>query len=288
MEWTNGGPVTVDGERLTRDGLLEAALAAAPALASESVVAVVAEPTLSTVVTIVAAMTAGVPVVPLSPDAGPREREHVLADSGATAIVRDGALTALPAGAASSRPDAALLLYTSGTTGPPKGVPLTRSAIDACIAGLADAWQWTPDDTLVHGLPLHHVHGLVLGVLGPLIVGSGLEHTGRPTPPAYAAAAGSLYFGVPTVWSRIARDAQAARALRGARLLVSGSAALPSPVFDALVDLVGHAPVERYGMTETLITLGSADRSPRGARQRRGPASWRAHPHRRRRWRADR
>ena len=63
---------------------------------------------------------------------------------------------------------------------------------------------------LVHGLPLFHVHGLVLGVLGALRVGSRLIHTGRPTPAAYAAAAaegGSLYFGVPTVWSRVAADA---------------------------------------------------------------------------------
>jgi fatty acid CoA ligase FadD36 len=82
-------------------------------------------------------------------------------------------------------------------------------------------------------------------------------HTGRPTPAAYAEAAGSLYFGVPTVWSRIAGDVDAALALASARLLVSGSAALPVPVFDDLVRLTGHAPVERYGSTESLITLST-------------------------------
>jgi len=82
-------------------------------------------------------------------------------------------------------------------------------------------------------------------------------HTVRPTPAAYAAAGGSVYFGVPTVWSRLTADASSARALAGARLLVSGSAALPVRVFDSLRALTGLAPVERYGMSETLITLST-------------------------------
>ena len=152
---------------------------------------------------------------------------------------------------------AALIIYTSGTTGAPKGVVLSRRAIAAGLDGLAEAWAWTPDDTLVHGLPLFHVHGLVLGVLGALRTGSRLVHTGRPTPGAYASAGGSLFFGVPTVWGRVCAEPEAARALSGARLLVSGSAPLPVPVFEQLGSLTGHAPVERYGMTETLITLST-------------------------------
>lgn len=115
----------------------------------------------------------------------------------------------------------------------------------------------------MHGLPLFHVHGLVLGVLGPLRLGSRLHHVGRPRPDRYAAAAGSVYFGVPTVWSRIAADPDAARALRPARLLVSGSAALPAAVFADLATLTGHRVVERYGMTETLITVSARADGPR-------------------------
>src|SRR5699024_2053010 len=114
---------------------------------------------------------------------------------------------------------------------------------------------WTRDDVLVHGLPLFHMHGLVLGILGPLRRGGRVVHTVRPTPENYCAHRGTMYFGVPTVWSRIAADEVAARALSHARLLVSGSAPLPVPVFERLRALTGQAPVERYGMSETLITL---------------------------------
>ena len=134
---------------------------------------------------------------------------------------------------------------------------LSGQAIAADLDALAEAWQWTAEDTLVHGLPLFHVHGLVLGLLGSLRVGNRFVHTGKPTPEAYAAARGTLYFGVPTVWSRVVGDTAAAEALRPARLLVSGSAGLPVPVFDQLVRLTGHAPVERYGATESLITLST-------------------------------
>jgi fatty acid CoA ligase FadD36 len=109
----------------------------------------------------------------------------------------------------------------------------------------------------VHGLPLFHVHGLVLGLIGSLRIGNRFVHTGKPTPALYAEAKGSLYFGVPTVWSRVANDRDAALALSSARLLVSGSAPLPVPVFDQLTELTGKPPVERYGSTESLITIST-------------------------------
>lgn len=273
--------VRVAGRSISRAQLLARATAVADRIRGLDRVAVLATPSLETVVGIVGALLADVTAVPVPPDAGPMERDHILRDSAAAAVlategddVYGGGLPVVPVSptrrSSSSHPEPdpdrpALILYTRGTTGLPKGVLLSRRAIAACLDGLADAWAWGPDDLLVHGLPLFHVHGLVLGLLGPLRHGSRLDHVGRPHPERYAAAGGTLLFGVPTVWSRVCADPSAARALRRARLLVSGSAALPAAVFDGLRALTGHRVVERYGMTETLITVSARADGPREA-----------------------
>ncbi|MFC4125551.1 acyl-CoA synthetase [Nocardia rhizosphaerae] len=262
--------VTIDDATLSRSDLLGAATSVAERIARADRVAVLAEPTVRTVLAVVGCLIAGVTVVPVPPDSGAAELEHILRDSGAQAwlgAAPDG--TGLPVVPVRlharswhtyPEPDpasTAFILYTSGTTGAPKGVMLSRAAIAAGLDALAEAWDWTWKDTLVHGLPLFHVHGLILGLLGPLRVGSPVIHTGKPTPEAYAAAGGTLYFGVPTVWSRVVEKPELARELGKARLLVSGSAPLPVPVFERLTELTGQAPVERYGMSETMITLST-------------------------------
>jgi len=261
--------VRVDNTLLSRAELSAASAAVLEDLAGAPTVAVLATPTAQTVLAVTGCLLAGISVVPVPADVGVAERQHILRDSGAQAWLgeRPDDLAGLPhfsarAGSSHQVPevgeaDTALIIYTSGTTGPPKGVQLSRRALAADLDALAQAWQWSPDDVLVHGLPMYHVHGLVLGLLGSLRVGNRFVHTGKPTPEAYAAAGGTLYFGVPTVWSRVVADASAAAALRPARLLVSGSAALPVPVFDALVAQTGHAPIERYGSTESLITVST-------------------------------
>jgi fatty acid CoA ligase FadD36 len=263
--------VRVDDRQMSWEQLSRAAADVAGRVAGAPAVAVHATPTLETVAAVVGCLLAGVPAVPVPPDSGPAERDHIMADSGA-ALLLDGDLSAHPVNRRGGFPEPpgaepALILYTSGTTGPPKGAVISRDAIAADLDALAAAWEWTPDDLLVHGLPLYHVHGLVLGVLGALRVGSRLAHTGKPRPDRYAAAGGSLYFGVPTVWSRVCAEPDAARALAGARLLVSGSAPLPVPVFDSLHALTGQRPVERYGMTETLITVSTRADGERRAGQ---------------------
>lgn len=265
--------ITIDGQSLSRRRFRDIASSFGAELRAGSptpVVAVDAEPTLRTVVAVTGCLLAGIPVVPVPPDAGPAEVNHILADSAATVWVgtaRQG--VELPVAApdldrastAELEPvdpqQVAIILYTSGTTGAPKGVLLSHHAIAAGLDGLAQAWAWTSADTVAHGLPLFHTHGLILGVLGSLHIGSRLVHTGKPTPQRYAETAATMYFGVPTVWTRITRDEPSARALSSARLLVSGSAPLPVPVFERLRELTGHAPVERYGMTETMITLST-------------------------------
>ena len=270
-----GAAVRIDGVSLSRSDLVGAATSVAERVAGAGRVAVLATPTASTVLAITGCLIAGVPFVPVPADVGVAERRHVLTDSGVQAWlgpVPDEAegLPHIPVRLharswhrySEPSPDAtAMVIYTSGTTGLPKGVLLSRRAIAADLDALAEAWQWTADDVLVHGLPLFHVHGLVLGLLGSLRVGNRFVHTGKPTPAGYAQAraeaGGTLYFGVPTVWSRVVADEAAARALRPARLLVSGSAALPVPVFDRLAELTGHQPIERYGASESLITIST-------------------------------
>jgi fatty acid CoA ligase FadD36 len=256
---------------LSRSDVVGAATSVAERVGGADRIAVLATPTASTALAIAGCLIAGVPVVPVPADVGQAERRHILTDSGAQAWLgpvpdESEGLPHIPVRTHArswhrypppSPQDIALIIYTSGTTGPPKGVQLSGQAIAADLDALAQAWQWTSEDTLVHGLPLFHVHGLVLGLLGSLRVGNRFVHTGKLTPQGYAAAGGTLYFGVPTVWSRVVGDAAAAEALRPARLLVSGSAPLPVPVFDQLVRLTGHGPVERYGATESLITLST-------------------------------
>ena len=266
--------VTVGDESLSAESLLSLADATAERIRGARAVAVCATPSMNTVISIVAAVRAGVAIVPIAHDAGRSERDHILNDSGAVAMLGDHSWddVALPVvalvssggslatGEHADLNNAALIMYTSGTTGAPKGVLMPSAPIAACLDGLADAWQWTEEDHLVHGLPLFHVHGLVLGMLGSLRRGNRVSHTVRPTAESYAAKmkqGATLFFGVPTVWSRVVADTASAQALQGARAIVSGSAALPVSVFNDLQRLTGITPLERYGMTETMITLST-------------------------------
>ena len=267
--------VRIDGAALSRSDLVGAATSVAERVAGAGRVAVLAKPTASTVLAVTGCLIAGVPFVPVPSDVGAAERRHMLTDSGVQAWLgpepdEPEGLPHIPVRLHArswhrypepSSDVPAMVIYTSGTTGLPKGVQLSRRAIAADLDALAEAWQWTASDVLVHGLPLFHVHGLVLGLLGSLRIGNRFVHTGRPTPAGYAQACaeagGTLYFGVPTVWSRVVGDESAARALRPARLLVSGSAPLPVPVFDRMAELTGHQPIERYGASESLITLST-------------------------------
>jgi malonyl-CoA/methylmalonyl-CoA synthetase len=283
----DGEPAVSVGDRgLTYGELRESAAALAAQFDGAERVAVWAESTLETCVAAVAAIANGAALVPVNPKLGRGELEHVLTDSKPDVIVgapddlsrAPRALTVdvdarggdLPASQAQDE-DPALIIYTSGTTGKPKGAILPRRAVASNLDGLADAWEWTGEDILTHGLPLFHVHGLVLGVLGPLRRGGELRHLGRFDPAAAADAlqnGATMLFGVPTMYHRLGREAESdaglVDGLKRARLLVSGSAPLPTPEFNRIEQLTGQQIVERYGLTETLMnTAVRADSQPR-------------------------
>lgn len=266
--------VRVGDSALSYEQLAAAAGAVAARVAGASRVAVVAETRLETVVAVVGALAAGVPIVPINPKAGERELEHILGDSAPELTLDDVNVRAAGAWPA-DEPSAdapAIIVYTSGTTGPPKGVVLPRRALAANLDALYDAWAWTADDVVAHALPLFHVHGLILGTLGPLRIGGGAWHLGKfSTAGAAAALAGraTMLFGVPTMYHRMAADLEAdaslASAVGGARLLVSGSAALPAADHERIRAACGLELVERYGMSETLMNTAiraDGDRRP--------------------------
>ncbi|MFD8390962.1 acyl-CoA synthetase [Streptomyces sp. NPDC059680] len=279
------------GERsLTYGELAGAAGALAARLRGAGRVAVWATPELETAVAVTGVLLAGAAAVPLNPKSGEKELAHILSDSAPKLVLAaPDARLPPPLGGleridvdASARPgavpeetatgeDPALIVYTSGTTGPPKGAVLPRRALATTLDALADAWQWTADDVLVQGLPLFHVHGLVLGVLGPLRRGGSVRHLGRFSTEGVARelnAGATMLFGVPTMYHRIAEtlpaDPELAAALGRARLLVSGSAALPVHDHERIAAATGRRVIERYGMTETLMnTSVRADGEPR-------------------------
>jgi malonyl-CoA/methylmalonyl-CoA synthetase len=259
--------------------LRTAAMAVVPQVKEALRVAVWAEPRLETCVGVLAGLIAGVPVVPLNPRIGERELEHVVKDCDPTLVLAAPG-TQLPRILRAreqlvidlGRREEVALPAERDHDGPPKGVVIPRGAIESNLDALARAWAWNVSDRVVHGLPLFHVHGLVLGVLGPLRRGGSVEHVGRFSPRAVAAAlehGGTIVFGVPTMYHRLAEEAESdpavAAALSKARLLVSGSAALPAAVHARIERLCGQRVVERYGLTETLINTSvraDGDRRP--------------------------
>jgi malonyl-CoA/methylmalonyl-CoA synthetase len=240
------------------------------------------EPRIETAVVALTCLQGGFVAVPIDPKLGSVELKHILDDAqpqlllGSTnppgrnvlAPSLDGERTEVPPRSVDDAP--ALILYTSGTTGAPKGAVLSTRNLAACIDGLGHAWQWSAADTVVHALPLFHVHGLVLGLFGSQRLGGTLRWVPKFTPQSLESAllqgGRTVLFAVPTMYHRLL-EAGATSALQTAHLLVSGSAALPSRDREAIEAVAGQRVVERYGMTETLITcavrVGSTDEAGR-------------------------
>jgi malonyl-CoA/methylmalonyl-CoA synthetase len=157
-------------------------------------------------------------------------------------------------------PDApALIGYTSGTTGTPKGAVLTHANLLAGSKSVGLAWRWTAQDRLVLALPLYHAHGLCVGLHGTLLAGASAVLLPRfevgAVLDAASALEASMFFGVPTMYHRLALSPRVDELAR-LRLCVSGSAPLPAELHQALAER-GQQVLERYGMTETLMLVSN-------------------------------
>jgi malonyl-CoA/methylmalonyl-CoA synthetase len=189
----------------------------------------------------------------LSPDAVPR-------------FPREGS-SPLPSLSGARR---AMMLYTSGTTGRPKGVVSTHGNLEAQISSLVEAWRWSRDDHILLVLPLHHVHGIVNVLCCALWSGACCqilsEFDGEETWSRIARGDLTLFMAVPTIYSKLLTSWEAAApevrhqrsaGCRAMRLLVSGSAALPVTLLERWREVSGHVLLERYGMTEIGMALSN-------------------------------
>jgi acyl-CoA synthetase (AMP-forming)/AMP-acid ligase II len=276
--------VTVDGEPVTHAELDDAASRVAAWLATQvqpgDRVLLAAGSSLGFVRCYLGALRAGAVVVLANPGYTAAELGHLVADSGAVLAFADRKLAILPtidiravpegpgpAAEIVARPqDAALLAYTSGTTGRPKGVPLTHRQLAASIGSAMAAWRWTPDDVLVHALPLYHQHGLS-GVHAALIAGGTVHIRSKFTPAdlvqTIAVTRASVLFGVPTIYQALL-GAGAAPAFASLRLAVCGSAPLSPALAGRLPGVLGRLPLVRYGTTESGLDVSNPVDDPRG------------------------
>ena len=233
-----------------------------------------------------AAIRLGVIVVPMNILYRDRELRHIISDAEpAAVVVGEPDAVHLPADAtvwhlesllkeSADQPESrlievtdgetpALIIYTSGTTGAPKGAVLTHNMLGVNAVSLVTCWQISAGDRLLLTLPLFHVHGLCVGLHSWLISGcllrleqrfdhQAIEQQMREFQP-------TLFFGVPTMYVRLLDIGEhAAREIgRTMRLFVSGSAPLPARIWDGFKEKFGHAILERYGMSETLINTSN-------------------------------
>lgn len=155
-----------------------------------------------------------------------------------------------------SSDDIAALIYSSGTTGTPKGIPLTHGNLYENAFALMETWRFSHNDVLLHALPLYHVHGLFV-ILGPaLLAGMQIRFLSRfePTSVIEALPSVSIMAGVPTYYTRLlATDGFTSEICSKVRIFISGSAPLSDKTFALFKERTQHTILERYGMSETGI-----------------------------------
>jgi malonyl-CoA/methylmalonyl-CoA synthetase len=241
------------------------------------------------VIAYLGAQRSGACVVPMNPDYRSAEVEHIVTNADPLLVITDEERAATveglgrravnvhkpPLGVPPPMPDLisespAAILYTSGTTGRPKGAVLDHGGLLAQARGAIEMWRWTSADILVHALPLFHLHGLGMGLHGTLLSGGSatLIHF---SPQAVVAELtrrdemrGTMFFGVPAMYQRLLDWLEEHPTdLTHVRLFVSGSAPLPPALFERCERLLGQPPVERYGITEGGIVISNPYDGPR-------------------------
>ncbi|GFU00701.1 malonate--CoA ligase ACSF3, mitochondrial [Nephila pilipes] len=181
-----------------------------------------------------------------------------------------------------SENERALIIYTSGTTGRPKGVVLNHGTLFSQTSAVIKMWNITEKDAILHSLPLHHIHGIMNALLCLLKAGGTvvmqqkfnsveawkhfLKMDNKPTV--------NLFFAVPTMYAKLVQEFEKVglteskareQCLKSMRLMCSGSASLPVPVFYRWEDITGHRIVERFGMSEIGMALSTTLEGPRQA-----------------------
>ncbi len=165
--------------------------------------------------------------------------------------------------------DVAVILYTSGTTGKPKGALITHDNLASLAQMVAAAWRWSEDDVLLHCLPLHHLHGLGIALFVSLLSGGKTRMLEKFDAERmwHEMAGATVLMGVPTMHKKLLDALDAAPHYRKnaqhLRLVTSGSAALPVTVGERWRELSGDYPLERFGMTEIGVGCSNPIDGPR-------------------------
>ncbi|AUX47458.1 acyl-CoA synthetase [Sorangium cellulosum] len=258
-----------------------------------------ASPGAAWVAALLGTILAGGIALPLSPLYPPAELTWLAGDAGVRRVIVSDDLAALAAPLAQGRAvlrvedleraapgpesaladlaedDPALLLYTSGTTGKPKGALLTHRNLAVQAELLRAAWGFSEEDVLLHALPLHHMHGVCIALATSLLAGSATRMLPRFDAQRVAAEiarrSATVLMAVPTMYQRLFEHVDRggapgfAAGARALRLATSGSAALPVTLAERWRDLTGAIPLERFGMTE--IGVGMSNPLDPGARR---------------------
>ncbi len=258
-----------DGSAISYGELEAGAAQVAGRLVAEGVmpgdrVALQAENSAEAIMVYLGVLKAGAVFLPLNPAYTASEVDYFLGDAEPKVFVTDppawvreaGSAAPLVAAVPRGAGDLASLIYTSGTTGRSKGAMLSHGALAANALALHEAWAFTPDDVLLHALPIFHVHGLFVALHCALLSGAPMVWLPKFTDAEVLAGLdrATVMMGVPTFYTRLLASPGFTRAKAdGVRVFICGSAPLLPSTFAEFEERAGQRILERYGMSEAVI-----------------------------------